>query len=123
MRKASSAILDFDAQLYVPITLVFDKVCAVAVPSIAMIVRVIYAAQIEESADIENVMPQIELKLSHQRRRAGRTAIFWPFNPADRTHTPHTHIIDNPRSNRPAFQSAGHGWQQVSLLVGGIVAS
>ena len=58
---------DFDAQLYTPITLVFDKF----IPSqfarfLGNRVRIVYA-QIAEDANMEEVILQIQLKLANSK--------------------------------------------------------
>ncbi|MCO5182951.1 MAG: ABC transporter permease [Anaerolineae bacterium] len=103
---------DFDAQLYVPITLAFDKFVPSQFRQFAGDrVRVIYA-QIEESVDIENVMLQIELKLSSVKGVAPEELPFAIQTQQD--------IIDTQGAATEAFRSLLAWVAGVSLLVGGI---
>ncbi|MCP4428791.1 MAG: FtsX-like permease family protein [Chloroflexi bacterium] len=103
---------DFDAQMYVPITLVFDKF----IPSqfarfVGDRVRIIYA-QIDEEADMENVITQIELKLATSK---GVAVEELPF-----TMQTQNDIIETQGATTEAFRSLLAWVAGVSLIVGGI---
>ena len=103
---------DFDAQLYVPITLVFSKF----VPSqmarfVGDRVRIIYA-QIDEEAEMEQVLSQIELKLADSK---DITVEEMPF-----TIQTQNDIIETQGATTAAFRSLLAWVAGVSLLVGGI---
>ena len=103
---------DFDAQIYVPITLVFDKF----IPSqfarfVGDRVRIIYA-QIDEDAEMENVINQIQLKLANSK---GVTIDELPF-----TMQTQDDIIETQGATTEAFRSLLAWVAGVSLLVGGI---
>ncbi len=103
---------DFDAQIYVPITLVFDKF----IPSqfarfVGDRVRIIYA-QIDEDAEMEKVINQIQLKLANSK---GVTVDELPF-----TMQTQDDIIQTQGAATEAFRSLLAWVAGVSLLVGGI---
>ncbi len=103
---------DFDAQIYVPITLVFDKF----IPSqfarfIGDRVRIIYA-QIDEEADMETVISQIQLKLADSKDVAIEELPFTLRTQDD--------IIETQGATTEAFRSLLAWVAGVSLLVGGI---
>ena len=103
---------DFDAQLYVPISLVFDKF----VPSqfsrfLGDRVRLIYA-QIDEEASMEDVITQIELKLAGSK---DITVEELPF-----TIQTQNDIIETQGATTEAFRNLLAWVAGVSLLVGGI---
>jgi putative ABC transport system permease protein len=103
---------DFDAQIYIPIQLVFDKFT----PSqfarvIGNNVRVIYA-EIDKSADMDEVLLQIELKLLSSK---GISADESPF-----TIQTQQDIIDTQGATTAAFRNLLAWVAGVSLLVGGI---
>ncbi|MCB8945601.1 MAG: ABC transporter permease [Ardenticatenaceae bacterium] len=103
---------DFDAQLYTPITVVFDKF----VPSqfarfVGNNVRVIYA-QIAEEATMNDVILQIELKLATSK---GVTVEELPF-----TIQTQDDIIETQGAATEAFRNLLAWVAGVSLLVGGI---
>jgi len=103
---------DFDAQVYVPINLVFDKF----VPSqfarfVGDRVRMIYA-QIDEDAVMEDVITQIQLKLATSKQV---TVDELPF-----TMQTQDDIIETQGATTEAFRSLLAWVAGVSLLVGGI---
>jgi putative ABC transport system permease protein len=103
---------DFDAQIYVPISIVFDKF----IPSqfarfIGDRVRIIYA-QVEEEASMEDVITQIELKLAGSK---DITVQELPF-----TIQTQNDIIETQGATTAAFRSLLAWVAGVSLLVGGI---
>jgi putative ABC transport system permease protein len=103
---------DFDSQLYVPITIVFEKF----IPSqfarfVGDRVRIIYA-QIDEEANMADVITQIELKLASSK---GITLEELPFS--IRTQDD---IIETQGATTEAFRSLLAWVAGVSLLVGGI---
>jgi len=103
---------DFDSQLYVPITLVFSKF----IPSqfarfVGDRVRIIYA-QIDEEADMDQVITQIELKLAKSKNV---TLEELPF-----TIQTQNDIIETQGAATAAFRSLLAWVAGVSLLVGGI---
>lgn len=103
---------DFDAQLYVPISIVFEKF----IPSqfarfIGDRVRLIYA-QIDEEADMEEVITQIELKLANNK---DITLEELPF-----TIQTQDDIIETQGATTEAFRNLLAWVAGVSLLVGGI---
>ena len=103
---------DFDAQLYAPVTLVFDKF----VPSqfaqiVGNSVRLIYA-QIDEEVDMEDVMLQIQLKL------AGSMGI--PVEEVPVTIQTQQDIVETQSATTEAFRNLLAWVAGVSLLVGGI---
>lgn len=103
---------DFDAQIYVPITLAFDKFVPSQFARFAGDrVRVIYA-QIEEGADMDNVIQQMQLRLATGK---GVTADELPF-----TFQTQQDIIDTQGAATEAFRSLLAWVAGVSLLVGGI---
>ncbi len=103
---------DFDSQVYVPITLVFEKF----IPSqfarfIGDRVRIIYA-QIDEEANMDQVITQIELKLANSK---GITLEELPF-----TIQTQDDIIETQEATTEAFRNLLAWVASVSLLVGGI---
>ncbi|HET6445068.1 MAG TPA: ABC transporter permease [candidate division Zixibacteria bacterium] len=103
---------DFDSQLYVPITIVFEKF----IPSqfarfVGDRVRIIYA-QIDEDAVMEDVITQIELKLASSK---GITLDELPF-----TIQTQDDIIETQGATTEAFRNLLAWVAGVSLLVGGI---
>ncbi len=103
---------DFDAQLYVPITLVFDKF----IPSqfarfIGNRVRIIYA-QIDEEAAMEDVITQIQLKLANSKDISLEELPFTMRTQDD--------IIETQGAATEAFRNLLAWVAGVSLLVGGI---
>jgi putative ABC transport system permease protein len=103
---------DFDTQLYAPITVVFDKF----MPSqfarfIGDRVRIIYA-QIDENADMENVLTQIQLKLATTKDVSVEELPFTIQTQQD--------IIDTQGATTEAFRSLLAWVAAVSLIVGGI---
>ncbi len=103
---------DFDAQLYVPITLVFEKF----IPNqfarfIGDRVRLIYA-QIDENANMDDVILQIQLKLANSK---GVTVNELPFNMQTQQD-----IIDTQGAATEAFRNLLAWVAGVSLIVGGI---
>jgi putative ABC transport system permease protein len=103
---------DFDAQIYVPIQLIFDKFMPDQFARFAGDrVRMIYA-QIEEEADIELVIQQIQLKLANSKNV---TVDELPF-----TIQTQQDLIDTQGATTEAFRSLLAWVAGVSLLVGGI---
>ncbi len=103
---------DFDAMLYVPITLVFDKFTPTMFRQFAGDrVRLIYV-QIEEGADMDAVIQQIQLKLAVSK---GVTVDELPF-----TMQTQQDIIDTQGATTAAFRSLLAWVAGVSLIVGGI---
>ncbi|MCL4263829.1 MAG: ABC transporter permease [Anaerolineae bacterium] len=103
---------DFDAQLYTPITLVFDKFVPTQFRQFAGDrVRIIYA-QIEEGVDMEKVIEQIQLKLALAKEV---TVDELPF-----TMQTQQDIIDTQGATTEAFRNLLAWVAGVSLLVGGI---
>jgi len=103
---------DFDSQLYVPISIVFQKF----IPSqfarfVGDRVRIIYA-QIDEDAVMENVITQIELKLASSK---DITLEELPF-----TIRTQDEIIETQGAATEAFRNLLAWVAAVSLLVGGI---
>ena len=103
---------DFDAQIYVPITLVFDKF----IPNqfarfIGNNVRMIYA-QIDEDADMDTVIQQIEYKLAKSK---GVTVEELPF-----TIQTQDDVIETRGAATEAFRNLLAWVAGVSLQVGGI---
>jgi len=103
---------DFDSYLYVPITVVFEKF----IPSqfarfVGDRVRLIYA-QIDEEANMDEVITQIELKLASSK---GITLDELPF-----TIQTQDDIIETQGATTEAFRSLLAWVAGVSLLVGGI---
>jgi putative ABC transport system permease protein len=103
---------DFDSQLYVPISIVFEKF----IPSqfarfIGDRVRIIYA-QIDEEAVMEDVITQIELKLASTK---DITIEELPF-----TIRTQDDIIETQGAATEAFRNLLAWVAAVSLLVGGI---
>ena len=103
---------DFDSQLYVPISLVFAKF----IPSqfarfVGDRVRIIYA-QVDEQANMDEVITQIELKLAGSK---DITLEELPF-----TIQTQNDIIETQGATTAAFRSLLAWVAGVSLLVGGI---
>lgn len=103
---------DFDAQLYTPITVVFAKF----LPSqfarvVGDRVRLVYA-QIDEEANMEDVMLQIELKLATSKDVAVEELPFTIQTQQD--------IIDTQSATTEAFRNLLAWVAGVSLIVGGI---
>ncbi|HEY52343.1 MAG TPA: FtsX-like permease family protein [Caldilineae bacterium] len=103
---------DFDAQLYTPITVLFDKF----IPSqfarfMGNRVRIIYA-EIDEDADMEQVLTQIQLKLA--------TSKDVPVDELSFTIQTQQDIIDTQGATTEAFRSLLAWVAAVSLIVGGI---
>jgi len=110
--KGTVGNTDFDSQMYVPIQVVFDKF----IPSqfsrfMGDNVRLIYA-QIDEDADIDRVMEQIELKLAASKNI---TVDELPF-----TIQTQQSIIDTQAATTEAFRNLLAWVAGVSLIVGGI---
>jgi putative ABC transport system permease protein len=111
-RKGVVGNTDFDAQIYVPIELVFDRFMPSEFARFAgNRVRIIYA-QLEESADREEVIRQIELKLASSK---GLTVEEMPF-----TIQTQQDVIDTQSATTEAFRSLLAWVAGVSLVVGGI---
>ena len=103
---------DFDAQLYVPISLVFAKFLPSQFARFAGDrVRIIYA-QIDEEADMEQVISQIQLKLANSK---DITVEELPF-----TIQTQNDIIATQGATTAAFRNLLAWVAGVSLLVGGI---
>ena len=103
---------DFDVILYVPITLVFDKFTPTMFRQFAGDrVRLIYV-QIEDDANMDMVIQQIELKLASSK---GITVDELPF-----TIQTQQDIIDTQGATTAAFRSLLAWVAGVSLIVGGI---
>ena len=110
--KGTVGNTDFDNRIYVPITLVFDRL----LPSqfarfIGNRVQVIYA-QIDESAEMDKVMEQIKLKLAGTK---DLTVDELPF-----TLTTQDDIIETRGATTEAFRNLLAWVAGVSLIVGGI---
>lgn len=103
---------DFDAQMYVPIKLVFDKFIPSQFARFAGDnVRLIYA-QVEKDADMDTVIQQIELKLAASK---GVTVDELGF-----TFTTQNDIIETQGATTEAFRNLLAWVAGVSLIVGGI---
>lgn len=103
---------DFDAQVYLPITVVFARFLPSQFARFAGDnVRIIYA-QIDEEANMEEVIRQIQLKLA---QRKGVTVEELPF-----TMQTQQDIIDTQGATTEAFRDLLAWVAGVSLLVGGI---
>ncbi|NHZ72157.1 MAG: FtsX-like permease family protein, partial [Aquificales bacterium] len=103
---------DFDAQLYIPIQLVFDKFVPTQFRQFAGDrVRLIYV-QIDEAADMDMVIQQIELKLATSKDVAVEELPFTIQTQQD--------IIDTQGAMTEAFRSLLAWVAGVSLIVGGI---
>jgi putative ABC transport system permease protein len=103
---------DFDAQMYVPIQLVFDKFMPSQFARFAGDrVRIIYA-QIDDAADMEEVILQIQLKLATSK---GVTVEELPF-----TFQTQNDIIETQGATTEAFRNLLAWVAGVSLIVGGI---
>ncbi len=103
---------DFDAQMYVPITLVFDRfVNSQFARFLGNNVRIIYA-QVAEDADLENVLTQIQLKLATAKDVSPDELPFTLQTQQD--------IVDTQAATTEAFRNLLAWVAGVSLLVGGI---
>jgi putative ABC transport system permease protein len=103
---------DFDGQIYVPVELVFDRFMPSDFARFAgNRVRIIYA-QLEQSANREEVIQQIELKLA---RSKGLTVDEMPF-----TIQTQQDVIDTQSAATEAFRNLLAWVAGVSLVVGGI---
>jgi putative ABC transport system permease protein len=103
---------DFDAQVYVPIQLVFDKFVPTQFRQFAGDnVRLIYV-QIDPAADMDTVIQQIKLKLANSK---GVSVDELPF-----TIQTQQDIINTQGSATAAFRSLLAWVAGVSLIVGGI---
>jgi putative ABC transport system permease protein len=103
---------DFDSLLYVPITLVFDKFLLSQFRQFAGDnVRIIYV-QVEEGADMDLVIQQIQLKLSTSKEVSVDELPFTMQTQQD--------IIDTQGATTEAFRNLLAWVAGVSLLVGGI---
>ncbi|MEM7114612.1 MAG: ABC transporter permease, partial [Chloroflexota bacterium] len=103
---------DFDAQLYIPIQLVFDKFLPARFARVfGNRVRTIYA-QIDEGANMDDVITQIELKLANSKD-IGLEEL--PF-----TIRTQNDIIETQGAATEAFRNLLAWVAGVSLLVGGI---
>jgi putative ABC transport system permease protein len=103
---------DFDALIYTPITLVFDKFSPTQFRQFAGDnVRVIYV-ETEDDADMEMVIQQIELKLATSKEVAVDELPFTIQTQQD--------IIDTQGATTEAFRNLLAWVAGVSLLVGGI---
>ncbi|MCB9445924.1 MAG: ABC transporter permease [Ardenticatenaceae bacterium] len=103
---------DFDAQMYVPIKLVFDKFIPSQFARFAGDnVRLIYA-QIEKDADMDTVIQQIELKLANSKGVSVDELGF--------TFTTQNDIIETQGATTAAFRNLLAWVAGVSLIVGGI---
>jgi putative ABC transport system permease protein len=110
--KGTVGNTDFDAQMYVPIQVVFDKF----MPSqfarfLGDQVRLIYA-QVDEDADMEQVMEQIKLKLATSK---DITVDELPFNIQTQQS-----VVDTQAATTEAFRNLLAWVAGVSLIVGGI---
>ena len=103
---------DFDAQIYIPIQLVFDRF----IPSqfarfIGNRVRIIYA-EIDEEADMDAVLTQIEARLLSSKGLTADESVFTIQTQQD--------IVDARGATTEAFRDLLAWVAGVSLLVGGI---
>jgi putative ABC transport system permease protein len=110
--KGTVGNTDYDSRMYAPITLVFDRF----LPSqfarfIGNRVQVIFA-QIDESANMEEVITQIQLKLAGSK---GLTVDELPF-----TLTTQEDIVETRGAATEAFRNLLAWVAGVSLIVGGI---
>jgi putative ABC transport system permease protein len=110
--KGTVGNTDYDSRMYAPITLVFDRF----LPSqfarfIGNRVQVIFA-QIDESANMEEVITQIQLKLAGSK---GLTVDELPF-----TLTTQDDIVETRGAATEAFRNLLAWVAGVSLIVGGI---
>ncbi|MEM8861201.1 MAG: ABC transporter permease, partial [Chloroflexota bacterium] len=104
--------VDFDAQIYLPIQLVFDRFLPARFARIfGNQVRIIYA-EIEEDRELDQAIEQIELKLLSSK---GLDAAEIPF-----TIQTQQDIIDTQGATTEAFRNLLAWVAGVSLLVGGI---
>ena len=104
--------VDYDMRLYIPITVIFDKFLPAQLSRImGDTVRMIYV-ELEEDADMDEVILQIELLLAKRHDVS--------LDELDFTITTQNDIIETQESTTKAFRSL-LGWvAAVSLLVGGI---
>ena len=103
---------DFDAQLYMPITLVFDKFTSSQFARFTgNAVRLIYV-QVEEEANMEDVMLQIELKLANSKNL--------PVEELSYSLQTQQDIVNTQSATTQAFRNLLAWVAGVSLLVGGI---
>lgn len=103
---------DFDAQLYVPITLAFEKFVPTQFARfVGDQVRIIYA-QIDEEADMDLVIQQIQAKLANSKDIAPDELPFAIQTQQD--------IVDTQGAATEAFRSLLAWVAGVSLVVGGI---
>ncbi|MDJ0757004.1 MAG: ABC transporter permease [Ardenticatenaceae bacterium] len=103
---------DFDSLVYAPITLVFDRFLPAQFARFAGDrVRIIYA-EIEEEADMENVITQIQLRLAGTKDVAVEELPFTIQTQND--------IIETEGATTEAFRNLLAWVAGVSLLVGGI---
>ena len=110
--KGTVGNTDYDARMYVPITLVFDRfVPAQFARFIGDRVQVIYA-QIDESAAMDDVITQIKLKLANSK---GVAVDELPF-----TLRTQQDIIETQGATTEAFRNLLAWVAGVSLIVGGI---
>ncbi len=110
--KGTVGNTDYDARMYVPITLVFDRfVPAQFARFIGNRVQLIYA-QVDESANMDDVMTQIKLKLANSKEI---TVDELPF-----TLRTQDDIIETQGATTEAFRNLLAWVAGVSLIVGGI---
>ena len=110
--KGTVGNTDYDARMYVPITLVFDRfVPAQFARFIGNRVQLIYA-QVDESANMDEVMTQIKLKLANSKEI---TVDELPF-----TLRTQDDIIETQGATTEAFRNLLAWVAGVSLIVGGI---
>lgn len=103
---------DFDSQLYVPITLAFEKFVPTQFARfVGDRVRIIYA-QIDEEADMDMVIQQIQAKLANSKGVAPDELPFVIQTQQD--------IVDTQGATTAAFRSLLAWVAGVSLVVGGI---
>lgn len=103
---------DFDAMMYTPITLVFDKFTDSRFAAFAgNNIRLIYV-QVEEGADMDGVIEQVQAKLANSK---GVTVDELPF-----TFQTQQDIIDTQGATTEAFRNLLAWVAGVSLIVGGI---
>jgi putative ABC transport system permease protein len=111
-KKGVVGSTDFDAQIYAPIGLVFERFIPNQFARFAGDrVRIIYA-QVEEDADLENVILQIQLKLATSK---DVTVEELPF-----TIQTQQDVIDTQSATTEAFRNLLAWVAGVSLIVGGI---
>jgi putative ABC transport system permease protein len=104
--------VDYDARLYTPLSVVLQKFTRTPFARITGdLVRMIYV-QIEDSANMDNVILQIQLLLAKRHDVS--------LDSADFTITTQQDIIDTQESTTAAFRSLLAWVAGVSLIVGGI---